>query len=269
MIDGNFTTDQDCSFAREIFVTGNCKVGANSTLQALAVDGDLELGDGVVVRRWADAHGAIVTHSDVRIDSRLTSRTRVKLGHGSRALSAFAPEVVTEAFIQCVKVQKEHIGEPLDSSNGLQGLHSPGIGVWESDDDMVMIGGEMYREFVAPYVSRILDVFGGGSVHFCGRGVQHINNLLSMPNLKVVNNSPLGNFKADCSNRDSEPCRKVPELAVTGHIDFWDGKHALQILARHHNLKVTIPVNIDHGGLACITHIVDGPGPNPCTSSSA
>lgn len=105
-------------------------------------------------------------------------------------------DIVTEAFIQWVKIQKEHIGEPLGSSNGLQGLYSPGIGVWESDDDMVMISGEMYREFVVPYVSRIFDAFGGGSVHFCGRGVQHIDNLLSIPKIQVVNNSPMGNFKA-------------------------------------------------------------------------
>ena len=105
-------------------------------------------------------------------------------------------DLVTEAFIQWVVVQKEHIGEPLNSSNGLQGLYSPGVGVWESDDDMVMISGEMYREFVVPYVSRIFEAFEGGSVHFCGRGVQHIDNLLSIPKIKVVNTSPMGNFEA-------------------------------------------------------------------------
>ena len=108
-------------------------------------------------------------------------------------------DLVTEAFIQWVKVQKEHIGEPLNSSNGLQGLYSPGVGVWESDDDMVMISGEMYHEFVVPYVSRIFEAFDGGSVHFCGRGVQHIDNLLSIPKIKVVNTSPMGNFEAFAS----------------------------------------------------------------------
>jgi hypothetical protein len=121
-------------------------------------------------------------------------------------------DIVTEAFIQWVKVQKAHIGEPLDSSSGLQGLYSPGIGVWESDDDMVMIGGDMYREFVVPYVSRIFDVFGGGSVHFCGRGTQHSNNLLSIPNIKVVNNSPLGNFKAFATLKKNVGDRVVIEI---------------------------------------------------------
>ncbi len=106
-------------------------------------------------------------------------------------------ELVTEAFIEWVKIQKKHIGEPLDQSNGLQGVWSPaGVGVWESDDDLVLLDPGLYREFVVPYVSRIFEAFGGGSVHFCGNGVHHIENLSFIKNLRVVNNSPLGNFKA-------------------------------------------------------------------------
>ncbi len=103
-------------------------------------------------------------------------------------------DLVTEAFIQWVKVQKEHIGEPLDRSNGLQGVVSPGAGIWESDDDMILVGARLYEEFVLPRVARICDTFGGGSVHFCGNGLHHIDNLLRHPSIKVVNNSPLGKF---------------------------------------------------------------------------
>jgi corrinoid protein of di/trimethylamine methyltransferase len=106
-------------------------------------------------------------------------------------------DLVTQAFIDWVNVQKKHIGEPLDRSNGLQGVWSPlGVGVWESDDDLVLLDAGLYREFVVPYVSRIFESFGGGSVHFCGNGVHHIQNLLQIKNLRVVNNSPLGDFEA-------------------------------------------------------------------------
>jgi uroporphyrinogen-III decarboxylase len=38
--------------------------------------------------------------------------------------------LITEAFINWVKVQKEYTGEPMDASNGLQGIWSPkGVGV--------------------------------------------------------------------------------------------------------------------------------------------
>ena len=106
-------------------------------------------------------------------------------------------ELVTAAFIEWVRVQKQRIGEPPERSNGLQGVvWPPGVGIWESDDDLVLLDPGLYREFVVPYVSRIFDAFGGGSVHFCGNGSHHIDNLLQISNLRVVCNSPLGNFAA-------------------------------------------------------------------------
>jgi|GEM_PF-40425 len=105
-------------------------------------------------------------------------------------------ELVTTAFIDWARLQKAHIGEPLDASHGLQGVFSPGIGIWESDDDLVLLDPGLYREFVAPYVARILTAFGGGSVHFCGNGLHQVETLEALPGLKVVNNSPLGDFAA-------------------------------------------------------------------------
>jgi uroporphyrinogen-III decarboxylase len=105
-------------------------------------------------------------------------------------------DIVTEAFIEWVKVQKQHIGEELNRSNGLQGVGASPIGVWESDDDMVMVGPKQYGEFVVPYVSRIFEAFGGGSLHFCGKGYQHLDNILEVKEVRVVNNSPMAHFEA-------------------------------------------------------------------------
>ena len=105
-------------------------------------------------------------------------------------------DLVTEAFIEWVKVQKAHIGEPLEQSNGLQGVFSPGCGVWESDDDLVLISADLYQEFVAPRVERIFAAFGGGSIHYCGNGSQHLETFAGISHLSVINNSPLGGFDA-------------------------------------------------------------------------
>jgi len=104
-------------------------------------------------------------------------------------------DLVTDAFIEWVRAQKDHIGEPLDSSNGLQGVGGSAVGCWESDDDMTMLSPGMYSEFVASRVARIFDVFGGGSVHFCGRGYQHLDAILDTRSVRVVNNSPMGQFE--------------------------------------------------------------------------
>jgi hypothetical protein len=105
-------------------------------------------------------------------------------------------EIVTDAFIEWVRVQKAHIGEPLDRSNGLQGVGASAIGVWESDDDMVMVGPKLYQKFVVPSLSRIFAAFGGGSVHFCGKGFHHLDNIRQIENVRVVNTSPMANFEA-------------------------------------------------------------------------
>ena len=89
---------------------------------------------------------------------------------------------VTDAFIEWVKVQKEVIGEPLDASNGLQGIWSPpGVGVWASDDDLVSIGADHYERFVAPRLGRAFTAFGGGSLHFCGSGSHQAATIAGIP----------------------------------------------------------------------------------------
>ena len=106
-------------------------------------------------------------------------------------------DLVTAAFIEWTRTQKQHIDEPLDEGSGLQGVWAPrGIGVWESDDDLVLIDARLYEEFVVPSVSRIHQAFGGGQTHFCGNGVHQVDNLLKIEGLRAVSNSPMGNFSA-------------------------------------------------------------------------
>ncbi|HSR32556.1 MAG TPA: uroporphyrinogen decarboxylase family protein [Anaerolineae bacterium] len=128
-------------------------------------------------------------------------------------------DIVTEAFIEWVKVQKEHIREPLERSNGLQGVGASPIGVWESDDDMVMVGPKQYREFVVPYVSRIFEAFGGGSLHFCGKGYQHLDNILEVKDVRVVNTSPMAHFEAFGKFRRGLGERVVLQLQDIAPID--------------------------------------------------
>jgi hypothetical protein len=104
--------------------------------------------------------------------------------------------IITQTLIRWVKIQKEIIGEPLNQSNGLQGVWSPsGNGIWLSDDDLVSIGPELYDEFFVPHYSRIFETFGGGTIHFCGKGNHQLDNLLNIKNIRAVNNSPMGHFK--------------------------------------------------------------------------
>ncbi len=103
--------------------------------------------------------------------------------------------MITDAFINWVKVQKKHAGYDFDETGGLQGVVSPrGVGVWVSDDDLITVTPSLYEEFVVPYYSRIFKEFGGGHIHYCGNGSHQTDNLLKIENIRAINNSPMGNF---------------------------------------------------------------------------
>ncbi len=158
-------------------------------------------------------------------------------------------DLVTTAFIEWVRVQKQHIGEPLDRSNGLQGVWSPaGVGVWESDDDLVLIDSGLYGEFVTPCLNRIFETFGGGSVHFCGNGIHQLDSLLGIEHLRVINNSPLGKFDAFATLRKRVAGRALLQIQDGAPLD-------IDAYYRHLFDKVD-----DFSGLMMATFVLDSMG---------
>lgn len=53
-------------------------------------------------------------------------------------------------------------------------------------DSAMNISPEMYGEFVVPYDQKLLDAFGGGGIHFCGRGDHYIEQLSLMKGVYAV-----------------------------------------------------------------------------------
>jgi uroporphyrinogen-III decarboxylase len=106
-------------------------------------------------------------------------------------------EFSTEAFIQWVKVQKKHAGQPLDSGAFPHGIILPeGFGgVWLSDDDCTILSPDLYKKFVVPYNSRVFKAFGGGTLHFCGSAEHQLENFLKTEGLTGINNFCMGNFR--------------------------------------------------------------------------
>ena len=94
-VEGDFRCGTDCAFNREIHVRGNAFIGPGTRLQSIAVDGNLQLGDRVMVTRWADSAGEMELGSDSVVRARATSGALIRLRRGARAGSAFAPVVTT------------------------------------------------------------------------------------------------------------------------------------------------------------------------------
>jgi hypothetical protein len=55
------------------------------------------------------------------------------------------------------------------------------------DDAATNFSPEMFDEFIRPYDQRLLDTFGGGGVHFCGRGHHFVDKVADMAGVYSVN----------------------------------------------------------------------------------
>ena len=53
-------------------------------------------------------------------------------------------------------------------------------------DSAMNLNAELYREFALPYDAALLKHFGGGAVHFCGRGDHYIACLSEVPELTAI-----------------------------------------------------------------------------------
>ena len=57
------------------------------------------------------------------------------------------------------------------------------------DDSAMNLSPEFYREFAMPYDSNLLERFGGGCIHFCGRGDHYIDAISEIKGLYAINMS--------------------------------------------------------------------------------
>ncbi len=59
-------------------------------------------------------------------------------------------------------------------------------GIVIRDDSAMNLSPSFFSEFIQPYDSRLLAHFGGGTVHFCGRGDHFVSLLANTPRLSAV-----------------------------------------------------------------------------------
>jgi hypothetical protein len=57
------------------------------------------------------------------------------------------------------------------------------------DDSAMNIGPDMCKEFIFPYDQEVLSHFGGGAIHFCGKGDHYVQFFSEMEGLKAINMS--------------------------------------------------------------------------------
>jgi uroporphyrinogen-III decarboxylase len=113
---------------------------------------------------------------------------------GSRVFYAFydAPdlvkaflEIITQTYVEFMRAWTDVV--PFrPGGNAHWGLFHKGNIVLR-DDSAMNLSPDTFDEFVRPYDQRLLDEFGGGAIHFCGRGDHYIARMSTLRGLHAIN----------------------------------------------------------------------------------
>ena len=93
--------------------------------------------------------------------------------------------LVTDTCLEFTKSHKRNVGEEMNKSYIMGWCTDGGIRI--VDDSAVNLSEEMYREFCVPYNTQLSRAFDGFIGHFCGRGGQILEAMLSITGIRALN----------------------------------------------------------------------------------
>jgi len=94
-------------------------------------------------------------------------------------------EILTETYTVCMR-EWNKVSPPAPRYSVHWSMMHLGT-ILLREDSAMNLSPAMFEEFVAPYDQRLLEEFGGGGVHFCGRGDHFIKLLSELRGLYTVN----------------------------------------------------------------------------------
>jgi uroporphyrinogen-III decarboxylase len=96
-------------------------------------------------------------------------------------------EIVTQTYLNFMHAWTDIV--PFrQRGNAHWGLFHQG-NIMLRDDSAMNLSPAMFDAFIRPYDQRLLDQFGGGAIHFCGKGDHFIASMSEMEGLYAVNMS--------------------------------------------------------------------------------
>jgi hypothetical protein len=96
-------------------------------------------------------------------------------------------DLVTETYIRFLRAWCQIVPFPSGGSCHWGFFHKGAIML--RDDSAMNLSCPMFDEFILPYDQRLLDEFGGGAIHFCGKGDHYIPSMTSLRGLNAINMS--------------------------------------------------------------------------------
>lgn len=94
--------------------------------------------------------------------------------------------LITETYLVFLRAWDTLVAAPTDGYAVHWGFLQKGH-IMLRDDSAMNFSPDMYREFIMPYDQRLLDAFGGGAMHFCGKGDHYLPHACSLPGMTAIN----------------------------------------------------------------------------------
>jgi hypothetical protein len=93
-------------------------------------------------------------------------------------------ELLTETYERLL-ARWAHILPFPDGPQGHWGMMHAGK-IMLRDDSAMNLSPAMFERFIKPYDQRLLDAFGGGAIHFCGKGDHYIESMCRMSGMHAI-----------------------------------------------------------------------------------
>jgi len=94
-------------------------------------------------------------------------------------------ELITETYTAFMVAWHEVVPPPADGRTVHWAMMHRGT-LMIRDDSAMNLSPAMVDEFCLPYDRKLLDAFGGGAVHFCGRGDHYVSSYGEVSNLHAI-----------------------------------------------------------------------------------
>lgn len=149
---------------------------------------------GARYREIADAYPRIGAHVHVYHPDTQGALDVCELIWGSSIFMAFYEEpdlltdllnLVTDTYIAFLRQWFEIFPPEGDAAVHWGIMHGGTIMI--RDDSAMNISAEHYEAFGKPYDARCIEAFGGGGIHFCGKGDHYIETMSAIPGLRAIN----------------------------------------------------------------------------------
>ena len=94
-VKGSLSSGDRVRLIKEVYVTGDTSIGSNNVIRALAVDGNVRVGEGSQFERWLDASGAIDISKGCNLGISMSSSRTLCLAPNCQFRRLYGQPIVT------------------------------------------------------------------------------------------------------------------------------------------------------------------------------